>query len=100
MKINNEKEKNAYYSKTIKEDGAYFTLTSPSGESEFVWVEKYEKWNDDGSDWYVEHSTLLNKHEISTYPYDTEHFLLEGFDIEYVTDDDLEAINCLKNTLS
>lgn len=64
MKINNEKEKNAYFSKTIKNEGAYFIVTFPTGETEFIWVEKYENWTD-GSDWYWEHSTLLLTHDVT-----------------------------------
>ena len=65
MKINNEIEKNKYFNETIKKDGAYFMVTFPSGKSEFIWVKKYENWNDDGSDWYLEHSNLLLTYDVT-----------------------------------
>lgn len=127
IRINNVKEKEDFFSKHIKKDGAYFNVKFDN-EIDFIWVKKYENWNDDGSDWYLEHSNLLLTYDVngeSLEPYyDKElgeivkpfhwcyiegdtgyeidsyhsgHFLPEIFEIEFVTDDEDEAVKYMVN---
>lgn len=126
IKIKNEEEKNQFFDENIKEDGSYFNVKYPSGENEFIWVKRFEKWNDDGSDWFLEYPNEMHKYDVSNEnlksyydeeleetitPYgdcyienneayeitswQVEPFLPEEFEIEFVTDNHVEAAKYL-----
>lgn len=65
LKIRNEHEKEKYFNEHIKEDGAHFKVKYLSGEEEFIWVKRFEEWKQDGSNWYLESSNQLMKHDIT-----------------------------------
>lgn len=60
--IKGEKEKQEYFEELIKGTGAYFNVKYPDGENEFIWVKKFENWNEDGSHWYLESPNQLMKY--------------------------------------
>lgn len=122
IKITSEKEKEHYFTEQIKKDGAYFNVKYPSGETEFIWVKQFKNWNEDGSSWHLEAPNCLMKYDnISLEPYydeeedetyespfihcyiegnvayeidspQTSPFLPEEFEIEFVTDEEIEAV--------
>ncbi|WGT37727.1 hypothetical protein QH639_18075 [Lysinibacillus sp. 1 U-2021] len=65
IKINSIKEKEEYFASTIKKHGAYFNVTYHNGDTEFIWVTLYERFNEDGSNWYLEAPNDLRKYKYS-----------------------------------
>lgn len=115
IKLSTKKEREEYLGKNIKERGAYF-LVKYEGETELLYFVKYEKWREDGSDWYLEAPCDIRRkkvlhHDDEVYYQSIGHvikddgyayeldcpqvapFLPEQVEIEYVGDDEETAVN-------
>lgn len=65
IRISNEQEKNDYFNEQIKGDGAYFNVKYAEGYTDFIWMKKFERWNDDGSNWYLEAPNHLVRYDLT-----------------------------------
>ena len=62
-RINNTEEKEKFFKDNITGAGSYAIIAHDSGKTESVWITRYQNWNEDGSDWFLESPNILRKYD-------------------------------------
>lgn len=62
-RVNSKEEKERFFKENIKGTSAYAIIAHDSGKTETIRITRYEKWNTDGSDWFLESPNILRKYD-------------------------------------